>query len=68
MRKKIACSGGKKKSKTSIKIKNGVSNLPDTEFKTMIIKTLKKSSENFNREIASIQKVHRNHKKRTSLK
>ena len=34
------------------------SNLPNTEFKTMVIRMLKKLSENFKR----IYKQHRNHK------
>ena len=33
-----------------------VSNLPEIEFKKMIIRMLKKHSENFNKEIVSIKK------------
>lgn len=41
-------------------------NLPDTEFKTLVIRMLKKLSENFNKDIVSIKKKKkgwRNHKK-----
>ena len=36
--------------------------LPDTEFKTLVLRMLKELSENFNKETAGI-KTHRNHKK-----
>ena len=38
------------------------SNLPDIEFKKVVIRIFKKLSENFNKGIASIKK-YRNHKK-----
>lgn len=55
----------KKKPKTSETELNNMeeSNLQDTEFKTLIIKILKKLSENFNRE--SIKKGHRDQKNET---
>ena len=43
------------------------SNLPDTKFKTMIIKMLKELSENFSKEITSIKKGG-DHKKETEMK
>ena len=40
------------------------SNVPDTEFKTLVIRILNDLSKNFNKEIVSIKKGYRNHKKK----
>ena len=59
MRKQRKMSQIKKQVKTSETELNNMeaSNLPETEFKTLVIKILKKLSENFNRERVSIKKA-----------